>query len=310
MPHDILLLGQAAVPTVSQLLLSGPMLTILVVLLLCLTPLPGRFGVIARATLMEAIRQPIFILMLVVAAGWLVLNFYLPMFTLGEDVKVFKDVGLATILIVGLVQAVYTSSTSIANEIEGKTAMTLLSKPVTRRQFVLGKYVGILQSALLVMIPLCFVFLFLVYFKEGYDAREASKNAPLPLERLFSCVQVAPGLLLIMLEVSVLAAISVAISTRMPMVFNVVACLTIFIIGHLTPVLVDSGLLKLEFVSFTARLIATVFPALEVFNIQAAIAIGTTVPTSYLLSAAGYTAAYVTAAILLALIMFEDRDLA
>jgi len=56
------------------------------------------------------------------------------------------DCGLATILICGLLLAVWTSSTSIAEEIEGKTAMTLLSKPINRRQFIVGKYVGIMSA--------------------------------------------------------------------------------------------------------------------------------------------------------------------
>lgn len=300
----------AEVTSVVGLFTMTPAVVLPIVLVLCLVPLPGRLGVIARATLMEAVRQPLFPLMMLAAAAWIGLNFYLPMFTFGEDVKVFKDIALATILIVGLVQAVYTSSTSIASEIEGKTAMTLLSKPVTRQQFVIGKYVGILQSALLLMIPLALVFLLMTYFKVGYDARESSSTPPLMAERLVDVAQVTPGLVLIMLEVAVMTAVSVAISTRMPMVFNIVACLTVFVIGHLTPVLVDSGLLRLEFVSFTARLIATIFPSLEVFNIQAAIAIGADVPITYLLAAAGYASAYVAAAILLALIMFEDRDLA
>ena len=59
-----------------------------------------------------------------------------------------------------------------------------------------------------------------------------------------------------------------------------------------------------------ARLIATVLPSLEVFNTQAAIATGAMVPPEYLACSALYCAAYCTAAILLAFILFEDRDLA
>jgi ABC-type transport system involved in multi-copper enzyme maturation permease subunit len=300
----------AQVAASSWMLIAEAVAAVVVPLLLCLVPLPGRVGVIARATLKEAVRQPIFPLMMLAAAGWLLLNSVLPMFTFGEDVKVYKDISLATTLIVGLVQAVYTSSTSIANEIEGKTAMTLLSKPVTRRQFVVGKYIGILQSALLLMLPLCVMFLVLIYFKVGYDAKESSLSAPAFAERMQVVTQVVPGLILILFEVSVLSAISVAISTRMPMVVNIVICLTIFVVGHLTPMLVQANVLQLEFVTLTARAIATLLPALEVFNIQAAIATGAAVPASYVLWAGVYSLAYVTAAILLAFILFEDRDLA
>src|SRR5690606_2464922 len=118
------------------------------------------------------------ILLLIIAILFLVANTFLPFYSLGEDVKMLKDCGLATLLICGLLLAVWTASTSIADEIEGKTAMTLLSKPITRRQFVLGKYVGIMQSVLLLLAVSGTFLLFCVYYKVGYDARESGKEVP------------------------------------------------------------------------------------------------------------------------------------
>lgn len=278
-----------------------------------------RSGIIARATTKEAIRQPVFLFVLVISLLFLVVNTFLPFFSMGEDIKMLKDCGLATLLIAGLLLAVWTSSTSIADEIEGKTAMTVLSKPINRRQFIVGKYIGIVQAVLLLLVPLVIVFCLLLFYKVGYDAREASKEIPglwdaetgwFNAERLAAVVQTLPGIVLIFLETAVLAAVSVAISTRAPMVVNVVACLAIFVVGHLTPVLVQTGVLRLEFVSFMARLIATLLPSLEVFNTQAAVATGILVPPVYLAYSTLYCAAYCTAAILLAFILFEDRDLA
>jgi hypothetical protein len=102
----------------------------------------------------------------------------------------------------------------------------------------------------------------------------------------------------------------VALSTRLPMVLNMVSCLAIFIVGHLTPVLVKTVFEQLEPVRFMAQLIATVLPSLEAFNTQAAVAKSTIIPPAYLGLSALYCAAYSTAAILLAFILFEDRDLA
>jgi hypothetical protein len=84
------------------------------------------------------------------ALGLLVLaaNYYVPFFSMGEDTKMYIDCGLATVLICSLIHAVWMASLRVADEIEGKTAMTLLSKPINRRQFVWGKYVGIFQSAM------------------------------------------------------------------------------------------------------------------------------------------------------------------
>ncbi|MEX0718136.1 MAG: ABC transporter permease subunit [Planctomycetaceae bacterium] len=271
-------------------------------------------GIIARATTKEAIRQPVFLLLMAIALVILVLNMYLPFFTFGEDVKMLKDCGLATLLVCGLLMAVWTSSNSVAQEIEGKTAMTLLSKPINRRQFIVGKYVGILQSVLFLLLPIVVVFLLLVYYKVGYDAKEVSQEIPEHAQRLQITLQTLPGIALIVLEVCVLTAVSVAISTRMPMVVNIVICFTVFVLGRLTPILVGSDALRpegtLEPVQFVARLFATVLPAEWVYDTQSAVATGIDVPPAYLGYALLYTAAYCTAVILLAFLMFEDRDLA
>ena len=266
---------------------------------------------IARATTTEAIRQPVFALM--VALGLIVnlLNAYIPFFTLGEDVKMMKDCGLATLLISGLILAVWTASTSIADEIEGKTAMTLLSKPINRRQFILGKYLGILQAVLWMYLPTVLCFLALIFIKVPYDGKESGQSDISLVQCWSTAIQTVPGIVLIIFEVAVMTAVSVAISTRLPMVVNMVSCLAIFVIGHLTPALVDSGSFqRLELVEFMARTFATFLPDLEAFNIQAAIATGAEVPRVYMFSALAYTAAYAGMAILLAFILFEDRDLA
>jgi ABC-type transport system involved in multi-copper enzyme maturation permease subunit len=269
-----------------------------------------RAGVIARATTKEAIRQPLFPLLMALALLSLVTNTFLPFFSFGEDFKMLMDCGLATILICGLLLAVWTSSTSIADEIEGKTAMTLLSKPINRRQFVLGKFVGILTAVFWLILPLAIVFLFLVFYKVGYDSRESANPEPETALKLSIMLKTIPGLILIFFEICVLTAVSVAISTRVPMVVNMVTCFAIFVVGHVTSVIVERGLLQIELVQFTAKLVATALPNLEVFKTEAAISTGALVPPVYLGYAALYCAAFSMAAILLAFILFEDRDLA
>lgn len=270
-----------------------------------------RAGIIARAAAKEAIRQPVFPLLMAVSILLLVVNTFIPFFSLGDDVKMLEICGLATMLICGMLLAVWTSSMSIADEIEGKTAMTLLSKPINRRQFIVGKFMGIQAAVFALLLPVLIVFCCLIYYKVFYDAHEsATAETITSATALQETIRVLPGAALVFLEITIMSAISVAISTRLPMVVNMVTCLAIFVVGHLTPSLVGANLGKLEPVMFIARMIAIVLPAVENFNIESALVTGRLVPPDYLGWTALYTAAYTTMAILLAFMLFEDRDLA
>ena len=123
-------------------------------------------------------------------------------------------------------------------------------------------------------------------------------------------VQIAPGLLLAFMEAVVLTAISVAISTRLPMLANLVICASIYVLGHLVPILANSAVGQIEFVRFVANLLAAILPVLDHFNISASISTGQPVPLEYLGWAGLYCVLYSTVAMLVALLLFEDRDLA
>ena len=91
----------------------------------------------------------------------------IPYNTFGEDVKVLKDTGLTSIMLLAIIVAVWSASVSISDEIEGRTALTLLSKPVRRRQFILGKFLGILWPVLLLFVLLGLWLLFAVSVQGG-----------------------------------------------------------------------------------------------------------------------------------------------
>ncbi len=271
---------------------------------------------IALATAKEAIRQPAFFVLAFIAGSSLICSIFVAYFTFGEDIKMYKDTGLTTISFASLLLALLTASSSVAEEIEGKTAITLLSKPINRRQFIVGKFLGIELGVLALFSILSAVFLAGVWYKYGYDLRESAGGIVDPKVRLAQVAQVLPGLALGFFEVTVLASISVAISTRLPMLVNLVVCIAIFFLGHLSPVLVeatrqDQANAPLELVSFMARLFAWVLPSLEFFNAGPAISTGAVIPwVGYVIPALIYCMLYSGAALLFAFLLFEDRDLA
>jgi ABC-type transport system involved in multi-copper enzyme maturation permease subunit len=268
-----------------------------------------RASAIALATTKSEMAQPLFWILMALGLFLLLLFLFLPYNTFGEDIKMLKDSGLTLIMIMGIIQGVWAASNSVSEEIEGRTALTVLSKPVGRRQFILGKLSGILWTVALLFIVLGIMLLLVVAYKPVFDAREMGSENPEWTISHLEVMLTVPGLVLAFFEAVVLVSLSVAISTRLPMLANFVICFAIYVLGHITPLIVQSPI-QFAPVVFIGKFIATILPVLDHFNIQAAVAAGRPVPLLYLGWSLLYCILYSGIAILLALALFEDRDLA
>jgi len=107
---------------------------------------------IARNTLIESVRQPVFLVIVLVAALLQVLNTWITGFSMGYrrvpgevtgDDKLLLDVGLSTVFVCGMLLAAFIATSAISREIENKTILTVVSKPIGRTSVILGKYLGI-----------------------------------------------------------------------------------------------------------------------------------------------------------------------
>ncbi len=272
-----------------------------------------KVSAVALSTFKTEVSQPVYTILLVAGIIGVCLFVILPYNTFGEDIKMLKDSGLTLILVFSIFLAIWASSKSIAEEIEGRTALTVLSKPIGRRQFIVGKFLGIAWAlAIFAIIVGLIFFIPAVSYKTTYDAKEAAQEVPSWQKCHAETVKIIPGLALGFMETLVFIAISVTISTRLPIMANILICFSIYVLGHLTPLIVQSTVAvdAFETVVFFGRLIATVFPVLDHFNIQAAISGDAVVPMSYLGWSLIYCTIYGAIALLLGLIFFEDRDVA
>ncbi len=285
-------------------------IAVLVGLLYLISLVSPKVSAIARVTSKEAMSQPLFYVILAIGVLALLIFPFLPYNTFGEDVKMVKSEGLTLIKILAVILAVWTASVSIAEEIEGRTALTVLSKPIGRRQLILGKFLGIIVPVAVVFIVLGAFFLASVSYKIVYDARESAKPNPTVEECRDEMLQVSPGLALGFMEAAMLASVSVAISTRLPMMPNMIICFAIYVLGHLVPLLVNSAVGNNDFVKFAGGFSAAVLPVLDHFNMETAISTGQVIFVEYLGWAGLYCFIYCLVAMLLALVLFEDRDLA
>ncbi|MBX3419198.1 MAG: hypothetical protein KF851_16450 [Pirellulaceae bacterium] len=279
---------------------------------LSLLILAPKVTAISISTFKSEVNQPIFLLTMILGAIFVVVSIYIPYNTLGEDIKMYKDSGLTLLKVLAIFVAIWAASKSVAEEIEGRTALTVLSKPVGRRQFIVGKIFGISSAVAILFLILGIWFFFWVSYKPVYDAREMSTEMVEWTTCFRDATHVLPAIFLGFLEVVIFVAISVAISTRLGVTANLMICFFIYVLGHLTPLIVMSEQVagSLDTVRFFGQFISIIFPVLNHFDVQTAINTNSSVPWIYLGWSVVYTLLYGSAAVLLALVMFEDRDLA
>lgn len=107
---------------------------------------------IARNSLIESLRQPVLVIMMLIAAFLQVLNTWIIGFTMGRsqvpgevtgDNKLLYDVSMSTVFVLGIVLAAFIATAAISREIENKTILTVVSKPISRPSVIIGKYLGI-----------------------------------------------------------------------------------------------------------------------------------------------------------------------
>ncbi len=309
-----------------------------------------RGGAVALAAFREGIRQPMFWLLAAISFVLMLVSVILPYFTFGEDYKNMKLIGFDIILLFTTLFAVLTASTSLSDEIEGRTAITLISKPLSRRQFLLGKFAGIFLASLALAGLAAWSLNWALYLKPIIDLDEVvdplqAQVQPSLIEATESLVPdrdmgaflegaagwvggtvaILPGLVICCCQAMLFLAIAVALATRLPIVVNLLTCLVIFFLGNLAPHLVQQshryqrqhpgeiGVVG-QMLDFVTRVMDTILPALEYFGIGPAIVRDQPLPLGpyalYVAMIAGYAAMYSAVALLVGLILFEDRDLA
>ena len=109
----------------------------------------GQLLAVTRNAFTEAIRQPFFIVWLLVVSLGIALAPFLAAYTFEDDNKFATDMGLSMLLMGGLFLAAFTASGVVSREIENRTALTVISKPVPRPVFVVGKFLGVAGALLL-----------------------------------------------------------------------------------------------------------------------------------------------------------------
>ena len=104
---------------------------------------------IAKNTFIETIRQPVYAVIVAAAVFLFFLSPSLTMYTMEDDNKLLRELGLSTLFVAGLFIATFSAAAAITEEIETKTILTTLSKPLPRYIFILGKFFGVIAAVIL-----------------------------------------------------------------------------------------------------------------------------------------------------------------
>ena len=269
-----------------------------------------KVSAVAISTIKTELSQPIFQVLLLIGLIFILASIYIPFNTFGEDNKMYKDTTITVVTVLSIFMAVWAASKSVAEEIEGRTALTVLSKPIGRREFIVGKFTGISFAVATLVLVLGTWLVIWTAYKPIYDGVESADAVSDWIISFNEAVGIVPGLILAAMKVTVFVGLAIALSTRIGILANFLICFAVYVLGHLTPLIVTTSIAEFAPVAVTGQIIGTIFPLLHHFDVSAAINSENDIPITYLWMASVYCTVYAAITLLLGFILFEDRDLA
>lgn len=169
---------------------------------------------IAANAFRESIRQPVHAVLIVVGLLALLLNVNVAAYTLEDDNKLLVDMGLSTLLIVGMLLAAFTAACTLSREIETKTVLTTVSKPVPRWTVIVGKFLGAAAAISMAFWLLSIVFLITVRHRVQASVR---------MEDTYDGPVLAIGIPAVLLALGLAAALNYLYRWPFPSTFAVVS---------------------------------------------------------------------------------------
>jgi Cu-processing system permease protein len=188
----------------------------------------SRIGVIARTVFLEVIRDRILYLVALFALVMVIAKVLLPDIAIGAENKILIDLGLASIHLLSVVVAVFVGTGLINKEIEKRTVLVLIAKPVSRAEFIVGKHLGLTAVLAVLIAALGLIFMALLL---------ASGIA-------FSLGSLVLALLFMVLEAALLVAVAIAFGVFTSSLLATLLTFAVYLMGHLSQDLVAFGQLS------------------------------------------------------------------
>ncbi len=265
----------------------------------------NRVMAIAMNTFREAIRQKLLYGLIFFTVLLIFASYFLGELSIaGAETKIVKDMALASIFIMGAFISLSMGISLVFKEIDRKTIYTILAKPVSRFEFILGKFVGLtITVAVELFLMTCLVFVMLATYAEPLDWN------------LWKAV------IMIFTELCVLISITLVFSSYSSSFMTSLFCFSFLVVGHLTD---DLGKIFADKVKYLERRkMLTPFKELfydslerlvKIFNldhfaINDKIVHGVPVPWSYIGFGIMYGSCFIIIFLFMANYMFSRKDL-
>ncbi|OFW14984.1 MAG: hypothetical protein A3F70_15680 [Acidobacteria bacterium RIFCSPLOWO2_12_FULL_67_14] len=262
-------------------------------------------GHVAVNVFKESVRDKVLYSLVAFAALLIGVAYLIGQLTAGQDVKIIKDLGLAAIATFGLLIAVFIGIGLVWKEVDRRSIYSLLSKPIRRHEFILGKYAG-LSLTLIVNVAIMTLAFYAVLAYMNTQFSEASRSVwPAPATD--------PGMLraigLIVVELLLVTAIALFFSTFSSPLLSAGLTFGLWVIGHFNADLRNfEAVVESKTAAYLARGLYYVLPNFAAFDIKTQVVNALPVAPSYLAATTAYGLVYISFLLVGAVVIFSRRD--
>jgi ABC-type transport system involved in multi-copper enzyme maturation permease subunit len=264
-----------------------------------------RVAVVAVHVFKESVRDRVLYSIAAFAVILVFASILIGEITAGQDLKIIKDLGLATIEIAGIVMAVFIGIGLVSREIDRRSIYSLLAKPLARREFIVGKYLGLVLTILVNIGAMTIAFyVLLAWF---------GLASPEHIRRSWEAPAADPALLLAILlivgELALLTAVALFFST-----FSSSALMSLILTAGLWIAGLESEDLRHfgDFVSTPAapivQAIGWVVPAFSAFDVKSEIVHGHLIPSGLVMWRMAYALMYSVSVLAASVVVFARRE--
>jgi len=256
-----------------------------------------RMAAIGGNTLTGLTRLKIFYVLMLFALFLIGSSVFLAQMTFQQEFQVLKDIALGAMSLFTSLLAVIATARLLPQDIEDRTAYTVLAKPVSRFEYLAGKLLGVLLLLALSLIAMSALFFAVLILREQTALNETARQmAAAPTEQSAEALRLVrasafnvnlfSGIAVIYLKGCLLAALTLFVSTfATSTIFTTIVMAFVYFIGHLQPIAREYWLQNNSAGWFTKTflaLVAMIFPDLQVFNLTDDVVAGNTIPAAVL----------------------------